>query len=82
MAQMIQSGLDRRDAVFNSSKFLTETMTWFAIIDKTYRKQELETDSPIDDALVRVYEAILTFGAEVKKARDENVARMYRVHCL
>mgnify|MGYP001657605838 CR=1 FL=1 len=49
-------------------------MTWFAIIDKTYRRQEVETDSPIDLALVRVYTAILTFGAEVKKTRDENDA--------
>ncbi|KAJ5711009.1 hypothetical protein N7488_005165 [Penicillium malachiteum] len=71
---IVQNRLDRRDAVFAASEFLTETMAWFAIIDAEYRNQGTKTDANMDQALVRVYSAILTFAAEVRQAGTENEA--------
>ena len=66
--------MDHRDAVFEASDFLTENMAYFALIDANYRGQGVSSNSNIDKALLRVYSAILTFAAKVKKERDKNEA--------
>lgn len=75
---IVQNSLDRRDAVFASSEFLTEHLTYFALIDANYRDKDVGTDSNVDQALVRVYSAMLSFTAEVRKARDENGGGKHR----
>ncbi|KAJ5635470.1 uncharacterized protein N7484_008783 [Penicillium longicatenatum] len=72
---IVQNNLDRRDAVFASSEFLTEHLTYFALIDARYRDKGVGSDSNVDQALIRVYSAMLSFTAEVRKARDENEAK-------
>jgi hypothetical protein len=64
--------LDRRDAIFESSEYLTEKLAYFALIDVEYRNQGVGSDSNIDQALLRVYSALLGFTSEVKKAQDEH----------
>ncbi|RDH35841.1 hypothetical protein BDQ94DRAFT_168171 [Aspergillus welwitschiae] len=71
---IVQNRLDRRDAVFEASAFLTENMAYFALIDANYRDQGVGSDANVDQALLRAYSAILTFTAEVEKTRDENEA--------
>jgi hypothetical protein len=42
------------------------------LVDVKYRNQGVESDKNIDQALLRVYSAMLDFAAEVKKDQDEN----------
>ena len=72
MPQIVQNSIDRRDEIFAASKYLAETLSYFALIDAHYRNQGVETDKNIDLVLLRVYSAILVFTAEVKKAQDES----------
>lgn len=44
------------------------------MIDTNYRNQKVPTDHNLDQALLRVYSAILDFTVEVKKGLDENEA--------
>ncbi|KAL4757474.1 uncharacterized protein BDW70DRAFT_171367 [Aspergillus foveolatus] len=71
---VIQNRLDRRDAIFDSSAYLAETLSYYALVDTKYRDQGIGTDKHLDHALLRVYSAILEFTAEVKKGQDENEA--------
>ncbi|KAJ5362407.1 hypothetical protein N7541_003251 [Penicillium brevicompactum] len=71
---IVQNRLDRRDAIFQSSEYLAETLAYFAIVDVKYRNQGVESDERLDQALLKVYSAILEFTAEVKKGQDENEA--------
>lgn len=44
------------------------------LIDINYRNQNVGSDDNLDEALLRVYTAILEFTVEVEKGRDENEA--------
>ncbi|KAJ5352432.1 hypothetical protein N7452_001406 [Penicillium brevicompactum] len=46
-------------------------------VDVKYRNQGVESDERLDQALLKVYSAILEFTAEVKKGQDENEACEY-----
>ncbi|KAJ5240462.1 uncharacterized protein N7469_002053 [Penicillium citrinum] len=72
--QIVQNRLDRRDAIFAASEYLAETLSYYTLIDTNYRNQKVPTDHNLDQALLRVYSAILDFTVEVKKGRDENEA--------
>ncbi|KAJ6088094.1 hypothetical protein N7499_004276 [Penicillium canescens] len=72
---IVQNRLDRRDAIFAASEFLAETLSYYALIDINYRSQNVGSDHNLDQALLRVYSAILEFTVEVKKGRDENEAK-------
>ncbi|KAJ5352445.1 hypothetical protein N7452_001419 [Penicillium brevicompactum] len=71
---VMQNTLDRRDAIFAASGYLAETLAYYSLIDAAYRDQGTGSDQYIDEALLRVYTAILDFTAEVKKGQDENAA--------
>lgn len=77
--QIVQNRLDRRDAIFASSEYLTEKLAYFALIDVEYRNQGVGSDKPVDDALLRVYSAILKFSSEVKKDQEENEAGKFGI---
>ncbi|KAJ5626486.1 hypothetical protein N7528_003913 [Penicillium herquei] len=69
---IIQNNLDRRDAIFDSSEYLSNTLAYHTLIDVNYRKQGVPSDRHLDQALLQVYSAILEFTAEVNKAKDES----------
>ncbi|KAJ5716680.1 hypothetical protein N7493_008591 [Penicillium malachiteum] len=69
---IIQHNLDRRDALFASSEYLSNTLAYHTLIDVSYRKQGVPSDQHLDQALLRVYSAILEFTAEVNKAKNES----------
>lgn len=77
--QIVQNNLDRRDAIFESSEYLAETLAYYALIDANYRNLHVGTDKNLDQALLRVYSAILEFTAEVKKGVDESAAGKQRL---
>ena len=66
--------MDRRDAIFQSSEYLTDKLAYFALLDVEYRNQDVGSDNNVDQALLRVYSALLSFTSEVKKAQDEHEA--------
>ncbi|KAJ5353699.1 hypothetical protein N7541_006263 [Penicillium brevicompactum] len=72
---IVQNRLDRRDAIFAASGYLAETLSYYTLIDVNYRNQNVGSDKNLDEALLRVYTAILEFTVEVKKGRDENEAK-------
>ncbi|KAJ6007333.1 hypothetical protein N7540_011309 [Penicillium herquei] len=72
VCMIIQHNLDRRDAIFASSEYLSNILAYHTLIDVNYRKQGIPSDQHLDQALFRVYSAILEFTAEVNKANDEN----------
>ncbi|KAJ6032624.1 hypothetical protein N7540_003356 [Penicillium herquei] len=68
---VVQNNLDRRDAIFASSEYLAENLAYYAVIDTNYRNKGVASDHYLDEALLKIYSAILAFTVEVKKARDE-----------
>ncbi|KAJ6006711.1 hypothetical protein N7451_004655 [Penicillium sp. IBT 35674x] len=73
--QIVQNRLDRRDAIFAASEYLAETLSYYTLIDTNYRNQKVGSDHNLDQALLRVYSAVLEFTVEVKKGRNENEAK-------
>ncbi|KAJ6013839.1 hypothetical protein N7540_008430 [Penicillium herquei] len=69
---IVQNTLDRRDAIFAASEYLAETLAYYSLIDANYRDQGVGSDHNLNQALLRIYLAILTFAAEVKKAQNES----------
>ncbi|KAE8332653.1 hypothetical protein BDV39DRAFT_199653 [Aspergillus sergii] len=68
---LVQNGLNRRDAAFESSAYLADTLAYFTLIDINHRNQNVGSDKNLDDALLGVYTALLDYSAEVNKVRDE-----------
>ncbi|CAG8386718.1 unnamed protein product [Penicillium salamii] len=71
---IIQNRLNRRDAIFAASQYLTKTLSYYALIDENYRNQDVGSDHNLNETLLRVYVAILDFTIEVKKRNKENEA--------
>ncbi|KAJ5726656.1 uncharacterized protein N7483_008013 [Penicillium malachiteum] len=68
---VVQNNLDRRDAIFASSEYLAENLAYYAVVDTNYRNKGVASDHYLDEALLKIYSAILAFTVEVKKAGDE-----------
>ncbi|KAJ5107290.1 hypothetical protein N7456_003965 [Penicillium angulare] len=65
---------DLRDAFFDSSEYLAETLARYAYIEeKFYHKSE--KNEQIGDALVKVYKAVLQYTAEVLATRDAGMGK-------
>ncbi|KAL4942944.1 hypothetical protein BDV06DRAFT_221703 [Aspergillus oleicola] len=69
---MVSNDIQRRNEMFGASEYLSETLAYYSIIDAHYRDQEVAGGQNFDQALLRVYTAILEYTAEVKKAQQEN----------
>lgn len=59
-----------------ASGFLANNLSYYAVIDKTYRNRQVESDEHLEEALVKVYMAILEYTAEVYRASGEKGAGM------
>ncbi|KAJ6007625.1 hypothetical protein N7540_011601 [Penicillium herquei] len=71
---IVGNSLNRRDAIFDASQYLSDKLTFYALIDVNYRNQGVGSDDGVDKTLLEVYKAILRFTVEVKKAQNENAA--------
>ncbi|KAE8328222.1 hypothetical protein BDV39DRAFT_204335 [Aspergillus sergii] len=71
---LIKNDIERRDDVIEASGFLANTLSYYAIIDKNDRNRQVDSDEHIEEALVKVYTAILEYTAEVYRASRENRA--------
>ncbi|PWY74396.1 hypothetical protein BO70DRAFT_341273 [Aspergillus heteromorphus CBS 117.55] len=68
---------DQREAAFQSSEFLADILARYIILDKCCRTKELPSSDGLDNAVTRVYKAILEYTAEVK--RRERATKLDRM---
>ncbi|KAI9041634.1 phosphoglycerate mutase family protein [Aspergillus affinis] len=61
---------DQKEAFFESSEFLAETLARYTILDRHCRTEKLPSSDGFDNAIVQVYKAVLEFTAEVEKQRS------------
>ncbi|GKZ25265.1 hypothetical protein AbraIFM66951_003861 [Aspergillus brasiliensis] len=61
---MTQNYRDQQMAWFQSSAILTDTLARYAVVEKLYRDESSELNDKIEDALLRVYIAVLKYAAE------------------
>lgn len=73
---MAKNHHDRRDALFESSDYLADTLAQCAFIEaKLYREGRSSHLQDLKNPLVRLYKAILHYTALVQKAQTANKAR-------
>ncbi|KAE8359699.1 hypothetical protein BDV27DRAFT_162381 [Aspergillus caelatus] len=72
---MAKNFMDQREAAFKSSEFLADILARYVILDGYCRTKKLPSSVGLDDAIVKVYKAILEYTAEVKKRQSASVLR-------
>ncbi|KAE8143191.1 hypothetical protein BDV38DRAFT_291944 [Aspergillus pseudotamarii] len=67
------------DPTGHASGFLANNLSYYAIIDRNDRNRQVESDEHLEEALVKVYAAILEYTAEVYRAsREKGTARVWK----
>ncbi|OJJ71136.1 hypothetical protein ASPBRDRAFT_30878 [Aspergillus brasiliensis CBS 101740] len=61
---MTQNYRDQQMAWFQSSAILTDTLARYAVVEKLYRDESSELNDKIEDAILRVYIAVIKYAAE------------------
>ncbi|KAH8704003.1 quinon protein alcohol dehydrogenase-like superfamily [Talaromyces proteolyticus] len=70
---MTKNYYDLRNALFESSEFLAESLARYSYIQKNfYDESHLKTKTSIRNAIVRVYTAILHYSVELQKIQQAN----------
>lgn len=67
---MAKNAMDQRETIFKSAEFLADILARYVILDNYCRIKKLPSSDGLDDAITRVYKAILEYIAEVKKRLD------------
>ncbi|KAH8425514.1 ATP-binding protein [Aspergillus melleus] len=63
---MVKNYQDQQEAIYESSAFLANILARYSILESLYLKGQLQTQ----DAIVRVYKAILEYASEVNKRQE------------
>jgi len=58
------------DLAFNACSYLTELMALYSRIESRYHARKVRRVELLEDALVRVYTAILVYAAEVQESTN------------
>ncbi|KAJ5633790.1 hypothetical protein N7528_001632 [Penicillium herquei] len=69
--------IERHELVMSASEYLAGVLSYYTIIDGSYRLQYTQANERLEDALVEVYVAILKYAAEVEKAKEESPGRRF-----
>ncbi|BCS01057.1 uncharacterized protein AKAW2_51398A [Aspergillus luchuensis] len=69
---MTQNYRDQQMAWFQSSAILTDILARYAFVEKLYRDERSEMNEKIEDAIVRVYLAVLKYAAEAMNIYRSN----------
>lgn len=72
---MAQNRLDLRDALFESSEYLADTITQCAYIEKKFYRNSFEKKIEIGRATIRVYIAILQYAAELLATQQASIGK-------
>ncbi|CAG7938593.1 unnamed protein product [Penicillium salamii] len=65
------NSIERRNAIFEAPEYLADTLAYHTWVEESHAGQ----NEKLDQALVRVYKAILEYTAGVKTAEKENVMK-------
>ncbi|OJZ87399.1 hypothetical protein ASPFODRAFT_715006 [Aspergillus luchuensis CBS 106.47] len=72
---MTQNYRDQQMAWFQSSAILTDILARYAVIEKLYRDESSEVNDRIEDAILRVYIAVLKYTAEAMTIYRSNTGK-------
>ncbi|GKZ85256.1 hypothetical protein AnigIFM56816_011022 [Aspergillus niger] len=74
---MAKSYFESREALFESSVYLAEILTYGAFVEKNfYEDRNAVTNSrPVEEALIRLYKAILCYAAQIQQMHDASIGR-------
>ncbi|RAK86488.1 hypothetical protein BO79DRAFT_177352 [Aspergillus costaricaensis CBS 115574] len=72
---MTQNYRVQQMAWFQSSAILTDILARFAFVEKLYRDERSELNEKIEDAIVRVYMAVLKYAAEAMNIYRSNTGK-------
>ncbi|OJI81247.1 hypothetical protein ASPTUDRAFT_58544 [Aspergillus tubingensis CBS 134.48] len=72
---MTQNYRDQQMTWFKSSAILTDILARYAFVEKLYRDERSELNEKIEDAIVKVYIAILKYAAEAMNIYRSNTGK-------
>lgn len=72
---MTQNYRDQQMTWFKSSAILTDILARYAFVEKLYRDERSELKGKIEDAIVRVYIAVLKYAAEAMNIYRSNTGK-------
>ncbi|BAE55954.1 unnamed protein product [Aspergillus oryzae RIB40] len=72
---MTQNRLDLRDALFDSSEYLADTLARCAYVEKAIYRNDAGNRAEVGRALIGVYKVILQYAAEVLTAQQSSIGR-------
>lgn len=77
---MAQNQLDLRDALFESSEYLAETITRCAYIEQSFYRNSSKKKIEIGRAMISVYIAILRYAAELLATQQPCIGKRILIH--
>jgi hypothetical protein len=73
---MTKNHADLRDALFESSEYLSDVLTQCAFIEKNfYSDSNFSTKDGLANALVRLYRTVLLYTVQIRRAQDPSAGR-------
>lgn len=70
LPQLVQNDKERMDQTFEACGYLADLMARYARMETHYWTRRVKQGKPLEDAMVRVYTAILVYSAEVKESTE------------
>ncbi|KAK1139415.1 hypothetical protein N8T08_000778 [Aspergillus melleus] len=77
---MAQNRLDLRDALFESSEYLADTITRCAYIEQSFYRKSSKKTIEIGRAMIRVYIAVLRYAAELLATQQPRIGKRMLIH--
>ncbi|OJJ98902.1 hypothetical protein ASPACDRAFT_121692 [Aspergillus aculeatus ATCC 16872] len=74
---MAKSYSASREALFESSEYLAEILTYGAFIEKNFyeNRNTVTSSCPVEEALIKLYKAILCYTAQIQKIHDASIGQ-------
>lgn len=72
---MTKDRLDLRDALFDSSEYITNVLARCAYIEKIFYSANSQEKAEIGHAIVRIYKVVLHYAAEVLVSQKPSMGR-------
>jgi hypothetical protein len=73
----VQNDKERVDLTFEACSHLADLMARYSRIEAHYWKRKVENGRPLEDAMVRVYTAILVYAAEVHGSIESSISSQW-----
>lgn len=70
----MQNDKERVDLTFEACGHLADLMARYSRIEAHYWKRKVKNGRPLEDAMVRVYTAILVYAAEVQGSIESSIS--------